>query len=527
MTSNMKKLAAGFFRDDSGQTMVIATVSLVVLLAMCGFVVDMGRAIVVNRQLEAGTNAAALAGGQALPGTTYSSEGYLYSSQSKENNTYGSLPGVNTTVKGYCSSYVTNSLGIGCSGAAGYNAVVVTQSVTIPTYFISVLGIDSMTLTSTALAAERGSTPIPYNIALVLDQTASMQTDDSDSQCTSTREACAQAGIVTMLQNMAPCPITQSSCGTVTKNATGDGGANVTPAEDHVALFQFPNATFATLSNAYACNGSSTTNGTYYLNPNPSTTYYDPVSGYTYLTVGYSSDFKTNPQKTTLNSASNLVKAVGGYSGCTAEYPKGGAGTYYASALYAAQGSLVQEQKTFPNTTNVIVIVSDGDATEDASDLNTGSANASYPYNTTGAYPSAIDECNQAVIAAKAATTAGTKVYAVSYGSEASGCTYTQTTGTGSKQKTTTVYEGADYTGYTASITPCETMKGIASSTANFYSDYSQSGSGADSSCVGTATSTTNLNQIFTDIAYTLTTSRLLNAGLNSGCSASNVSACQ
>ena len=53
-------------------------------------------------------------------------------------------------------------------------------------------------------------------------------------------------------------------------------------------------------------------------------------------------------------------------------------------------------------------------------------------------------------------------------------------------------------------------MKDMASSAAYFYSDYSQSGSGVDSSCAGTAAPTTNINQIFTLINASLTTSRLV-----------------
>ena len=524
MKFNKTQLGPRFFREDSGQALIMACISMIVLLAMAGFVIDLGHAMVVNRQLQAGTNAAALAAGQALPASTYLQDANDYGNapQSKQDPNYNfnsSIPGtVTTNVAGYCSSWVSTNLGIGCSGGVGYNAVVVTQTVSIPTYFISILGIDSISLSSTAVAAERGSTPIPYNVAIVLDQTASMQDTDSDSQCNTTRESCAQAGLVTMLENMAPCPTTEASCGSVTKNSSGDGGANVTPAEDRVALFQFPNAEFTTIGNAYKCNGSSTTNAHYELTATDLTSY-DPTSGDTYLIVGYSSDFKTKPASTTLSSSSNLVKALGGYSGCTPEYPSGGAGTYYASVLYAAQASLVAEQKANPNTSNAIVIVSDGDATEAPSDLTT-SSNSNY--NTKGAYPSGIDECNQAVLAAQAATSAGTRVYAVSYGSESSGCTYTTTTGTGRNQKTTTVYEGADYTGYTANITPCETMKGIASNSQYFFSDYTQSGSGADTTCVGTANSTSNLQNIFTYIADNLTTARLMNPGAGSSCSATS-----
>ncbi len=520
MKVNRKKLVTRLIREDSGQALVLASTVLIVLLAMAGFVLDLGHAMVVNRQLQAGTNAAALAAGQALPASSYSQEGYDYASgpQSKTDpdlNYNASIPGtVNTTVTGYCSSWVNTNLGIGCGSGVGYNAVVVTQSVTIPTYFISILGIDSISLQSTAVAAERGASPIPYNIAIILDTTDSMNDTDSDSQCDSSRETCAAAGLVSMLQNMAPCPTTESSCGTATANSSGDLGYNVTPAEDHIALFQFPNTSAPTPSSSsvFGCAGGTSSNAAYNLTATNLDSY-DPTSGNSYILVGYDSNFKTNPQKQTLNSADYIVKALGGYSGCTAMKAKGGYSTYYASALYAAQASLVAEQKANPNTSNVIVMVSDGDASalESKNDFNT-SSNSNYNA-TSGAYPSYVDQCNQAVVAGQAATAAGTKVYAVSYGSESSGCLTGNTAGTAA--------ETAAQTGYTAGITPCETMKNIASGTAYFYSDYTQSGSGEDTSCVGTANSTSNLDDIFTDIAYTLTTARLMNSSASSGCTAS------
>jgi hypothetical protein len=54
-------------------------------------------------------------------------------------------------------------------------------------------------------------------------------------------------------------------------------------------------------------------------------------------------------------------------------------------------------------------------------------------------------------------------------------------------------------------------MEGIASATQYFFSDYTQSGS--SSTCVSASQPTTNLNQIFTEIAMDFTVARLIPDG--------------
>jgi hypothetical protein len=226
--------------------------------------------------------------------------------------------------------------------------------------------------------------------------------------------------------------------------------------------------------------------------------------------------------------------------------------TYYASAIYAAQAALTAEAKANPGSKNAIILLSDGQAntqwiyfpqgsmkpsgtvnTALASILKSGSTGYS-TLNTTplltakvasalttpnqettgtisGVYPDFIDECQQAIVAAQKATLAGTRVYAVAYGSEQSGC------GTGSKAD--------DYTDVTkvtlpstpneafstvAALTPCITMENIASSLDYFYSDYLQSGSSVAPDCVDNSHTVTSLSQIFASIAATFTNPRLL-----------------
>ena len=53
--------------DESGQILVIAGVAMVLLLCCVGLVVDVGHAMLVQRQFQAGVDAAALAAVLQLP----------------------------------------------------------------------------------------------------------------------------------------------------------------------------------------------------------------------------------------------------------------------------------------------------------------------------------------------------------------------------------------------------------------------------------------------------------------------------
>jgi hypothetical protein len=105
-----------------------------------------------------------------------------------------------------------------------------------------------------------------------------------------------------------------------------------------------------------------------------------------------------------------------------------------------------------------------------------------------------MGECGQAVTAAKYATSQGTTVYSIAYGSEKSGCTTDSNSG---------AYKG---------ITPCQTMTDIATSAANFYSDYNQSGS--NSTCVSTSNpNSTSIANIFASIRTSLGHARMIPNG--------------
>jgi hypothetical protein len=130
---------------------------------------------------------------------------------------------------------------------------------------------------------------------------------------------------------------------------------------------------------------------------------------------------------------------------------------------------------------------------------------------TTGLYPSAIDQCQQAILAAQYATSQQTRVYSVAYGSEQTGC-YSSSQGT----DTTLIATGAnllsplDAPFAINQLTPCITIENMATNLEYFYSDYLLSGSGVDNSCVSASHPITSMNEIFLSITASFTKPRLL-----------------
>jgi len=194
-------------------------------------------------------------------------------------------------------------------------------------------------------------------------------------------------------------------------------------------------------------------------------------------------------------------------SSCSGMQAPGGDGTYYAGAIYAAQAALnnqlATEMASSPSITpqNWMIILSDGEANASSSKMATKTTggttvNMNNPWPTGGGatssitnYPSALDQCQQAVAAANYAKSQGTTIVTVAYGSESSGCT-------------------TDSTGPQVDISPCSVMSQMASSAADFYSDYLQSGSG--SSCTSVGEPETSMAGIFGKISEAFMNARLI-----------------
>ncbi len=486
-------------RNRRGQSLLFVTLSLTVVFGLTSLIVDFGVVYHDQNQLNASAQAAVLAGAEAMaqPGattTTVTTAVQTYSGASGDDNADGNLTGVSLVSgynpKLYCSSTMATA-GIQCVGPGSTNAIAVAEQVKVPIMFARFFGLGSLTLTATATAAMRASSSSPYNVAMVLDTTHSMNNTQNSPDCTATALSCALSGIKVLLQNLSPCASNLTSCGGTTNNTSG-GGANVSNSVDRVSLLTFPAVPATAAVDDYNCSGTSP-GSVPYATPFPTTS--------TYQIVNFSSDYRTSDSTSTLNSSSNIVEAVGGKTNCAAMTAPGGQGTYYAQVVAAAQAYLVAEQKLFPNSKNVMILLSDGDADATCSSssggtCNSGAMTGASTTASTGAYPpqSTLQQCHQAIAAAQSAWAAGTTVYAVNFGAEASGCA----------------------SDTNPAIAPCQTMLQMAtypagSTSTTYFSD--DPSSGADAACVAAARPTSSLNQIFQVIAGDFKVARLIPNG--------------
>ena len=519
-------------REEGGQVLPMVCVSMIAMLGMAAFALDLGRAMYTSRQLQATTDASALAAAQAMPNVTsvgaitgggVTGSGGVAGANSAVTgaaNARASLPSVTESATLKCLTTLQLQ-GIPCVGSVPYNAVQVTQTSALTTFFGGVIGRKTVALSSMATAAIQGGSPQPSNIAIIMDTTLSMNTPDTNcvvNGVTQTQMQCALNGVQVLLKSLSPCGNYQTAC--------ASGGVVQNPF-DQVSLFTFPNVTTTTASIDTNCTSPVTASvrgatndppvgyiimppasaylgiptAAAYTFPATNATSYSP-SGTTYQITGFLADYRLSNSATTLNANSDIVQAAGGASGCGGMLPSnfdGVYGTYYAGVIYAAQAALVAQHSLYPNAQNVMIILSDGDSTAGGQSNGTyGSSNGSYtvfpsPATSGGYYPSWYGQCGQAITAAKAATAAGTLVYTVGYGSEPTGCT--SDTNAGSNR----------------GISPCDAMAAMASAPQTFYSDYNQSaqsGTGA-AACVSSQPYTA-LSEIFGAIASNLTEARLI-----------------
>jgi Flp pilus assembly protein TadG len=285
--------------DEQGQVFVFLAVMLVVLLGCAALVVDVGRAYLAKRHLQASADAAATAGALELP-DPIAAENYAlnYSGQDGAKNDNNKLPGVSTTVQTKCLSFAP------CSPV---NTVVVEQTTVVPTIFAKVLGINQFTIKAKATACSPCSSK-PLDIMLVLDRTGSMcQFSDGSSDPACTDLTNAKNGLIEFVQYM-------------------------DPAIHKIGFAVFPPRRSGT--------SSCTT---------PASSNYNQTSS-VYTIVPLSNDYKVGND---LNESSSLVSTI--------RCQRGGGSTAYAHALERAQSEL-NSSRGRPGVQNVIVFFSDGAA---------------------------------------------------------------------------------------------------------------------------------------------------------------------
>jgi hypothetical protein len=286
-------------REQSGQAIVFSVLALVPLIALVGFVVDVGMAYRTQRALQASADAAALAGAQLLPDAT------LAVSTAR---TYGAGSGRENEIRDVT---VDESVATSCittiPGCRPVNAVSVDESATVPTLFAKIVGINTLQIRAHATACSPCGAKT-LDIMLVLDRTGSMCQDsygNSDPLCTDLNNA--RAGIRTFLGYFSP------------------GSALV-------GLAVLPPA--SSILNRCAT---------------PSTSNYNSSSS-PYVIVPLSSDFRLADGS--LNPASDLITTLN----CV----KGAGNTAYANAIEAAQAELDAHGR--PAVPDIIVFMSDGAA---------------------------------------------------------------------------------------------------------------------------------------------------------------------
>jgi hypothetical protein len=233
-------------------------VFLLTLLLFCGAVIDIGNAYRVKQALQASADAAVAAGAGNLPNTgAASAAAHNLSAESTAKNRIPGVPNVTANITLDCSTSPNF-----CNPA---NTVHITETANIPTYFLRIIGINSITESVHAQACSPCG-GLPLDVMIVLDRTGSM----SGSKITN-----AKNGILAFLSGM-------------------------DPSIDNVGLVVLPPAT----STSQAC---STNDDQQYQDTTPA-----------YLLVGLSNTYASSlgnlNDTSPLVSTVNCVHAVGGTS---------------------------------------------------------------------------------------------------------------------------------------------------------------------------------------------------------------------
>ena len=156
--------------DESGQILLMTGVLMAITLVIVALVIDIGHARLVQRQLQAGVDAAALAGAQELPDADLSkATADEYSPTPGRKNAVNTVDNATTTSVARCITAIP-----GCNTRySSVNAITVKSVAKVPTFFGRIVGVNSLTVSAKATACFPCSVK-PLDIIIVLDRTGSM-----------------------------------------------------------------------------------------------------------------------------------------------------------------------------------------------------------------------------------------------------------------------------------------------------------------------------------------------------------------
>jgi hypothetical protein len=301
-------------RGERGQILPIVVLALLALLGVSAFAIDVGFAYYGKRQLQAATDAAALAGAQDLPNVTLAEQ---TARDYAEDNMPKNLGDHDFTYETKCTN--TSVIAAGCSPSVNPNALVVSGTAKTDAWFARIFGIDHFNVSAHASACSPCSST-PVDIVIAIDRTGSMCTpkgpggecDDLDN---------AKDGVRTMLGMLQP------------PNA-------------EVGMVAFPPVESTTSD---PCSAPFNSPG------NPGFDGYDsPDRGYVTDTIG--GDYKLPDGLLNDKSGLYLHTADGPQTSCI----QAGGFTSYSEALRQANAELAAHGR--PNVPDYIVFLTDGEA---------------------------------------------------------------------------------------------------------------------------------------------------------------------
>jgi len=138
------------YRQNRGQAYVISILFLAVLLAMAAAVLDIGSWYRADRSLQATVDSAALAGAQALPGSTGNASALA--------TQYANKNGGGTMNVSFKSKVIPN------------DTITVSGSRPAPGFFSKMLGVNSVTVHATATARVGGLSAAKWVVPIVVDE---------------------------------------------------------------------------------------------------------------------------------------------------------------------------------------------------------------------------------------------------------------------------------------------------------------------------------------------------------------------
>ncbi len=227
------------WKDQRGVVAILAALGIFAFVGFGAIVVDVAYVIDAQFALQAVTNEAALAGAQDIgSGGTPLTTAKNYSAYVGDMNALSNITVASPTVSIQCLS----GWGIACSTnqtpATSANIIEVTDTATVPVFFANLFHAPPWSISATAVASAKGGAVGPFNVAFILDTTASMNSlsgGTTGTACAGFSRAvdCATDGIQTLLKELWPC--VQGTC-----------GASTPTPFDEVALFVFPPVTNST-----------------------------------------------------------------------------------------------------------------------------------------------------------------------------------------------------------------------------------------------------------------------------------------